>query len=101
MQYVSKGCYALTGYQPESLLHNRDLSFKDLISPEYQEVLSKEWERILAARLPFKHEYEIITATGEKWVLELGQGIFSDDGEVEALEKLSSISPSGKPLKTP
>jgi PAS domain S-box-containing protein len=87
MQYVSKGCYALTGYQPESLLHNRDLSFKDLISPEYREVLSKEWERILAARLPFKHEYEIITATGEKkWVLELGQGIFSDDGEVEALE---------------
>jgi predicted signal transduction protein with EAL and GGDEF domain len=49
--------------------------------------LWNEWERILAKRQPFKYEYEIITATGErKWVLEMGQGIYNDDGEVEALE---------------
>ena len=35
MQYVSKGCYDLTGYKSESLLNNRDLSYNDLISPEY------------------------------------------------------------------
>src|SRR5690606_7451800 len=30
---------------------------------------------------------EIVTATGErKWVLELGQGIYNEQGEVEALE---------------
>jgi len=47
----------------------------------------KEWERVLAARQPFKYEYEIITATGErKWVLERGQGIYNDAGELEALE---------------
>lgn len=87
MQYVSKGCYNLTGYPPESLLYNRDLSFNELISPEYQQLLRNEWERILKEKLPFKYEYEIITATGEKkWVLELGQGIFNDNGEVEALE---------------
>ena len=89
MQYVSEGCFNLTGYPPESLLYNRDLSYNELISPEYQEVLWNEWERILAARQPFKYEYEIITATGErKWVLEMGQGIYNDDGEVEALEGL-------------
>lgn len=87
MQYVSKGCYNLTGYQPESLLNNRDLSFNDLISPEYREKLWEEWERILPERKPFKFEYEIITAAGEKkWVLEMGQGIYNDNGEVEALE---------------
>lgn len=87
MQYVSDGCFNLTGYSPESLLYNRDLSFNDIIAPEYREVLRKEWERVLAARQPFKYEYEIITATGErKWVLEMGQGIYNDDGEVEALE---------------
>jgi PAS domain S-box-containing protein len=87
MQYVSKGCFNLTGYPPESLLYNRDLSYNDIISPEYREALWNEWNRILAKRQPFKYEYEIITATGEKkWVLEMGQGIYNDDGEVEALE---------------
>lgn len=87
MQYVSEGCYKLTGYHPESLLHNRDLSYNDIISPEYREVLREEWKRILPLRQPFKFEYEIITASGEKkWVLEMGQGIYNDAGEVEALE---------------
>ncbi|HHU63365.1 MAG TPA: EAL domain-containing protein [Clostridiales bacterium] len=87
MQYVSKGCYNLTGYPPESLLYNRDLSYNEIISPEYRQLLWNEWKRVLAARQPFKYEYEIITASGEKkWVLEMGQGIYNDDGEVEALE---------------
>ncbi|NLK38710.1 MAG: EAL domain-containing protein [Clostridiales bacterium] len=87
MQYVSKGCYNLTGYPPESLLYNRDLSYNDIISPEYRKTLWNKWMEILSKKQPFKHEYEIITATGEKkWVLELGQGIYNDDGEVEALE---------------
>jgi|LSQX01.2.fsa_nt_gb PAS domain S-box-containing protein len=87
MQYVSNGCFDLTGYSPESLLYNRDLSYNDLISPEYREDIWNEWKRILAKRLPFKYEYEIVTATGErKWVLEMGQGIYNDDGDVEALE---------------
>lgn len=87
MQFVSEGCLELTGYPPESLLYNRDLSYNELISPEYHELLWREWEYTLQRRIPFKYEYEIITATGErKWVLELGQGIFNDKGEVEALE---------------
>ncbi|HHU50458.1 MAG TPA: EAL domain-containing protein [Firmicutes bacterium] len=87
MQYVSEGCYNLTGYPPESLLYNRDLSYNDLIAPEYREAIWKEWDRILAKKQQFKYEYEIITATGErKWVLELGQGIYNEHGEVDALE---------------
>jgi PAS domain S-box-containing protein len=87
MQYVSNGCFNLTGYPPESLLYNRDITYNEVISPEYREALWNEWERILAARQPFKYEYEITTASGErKWVLEMGQGIYNEDGEVEALE---------------
>lgn len=87
MQYVSKGCYNLTGYNAESLLYNRDLSYNDLISPEYRESLWNEWARVLPLRQQFKYEYEIITASGEKkWVLELGQGVYNEQGEVEALE---------------
>lgn len=87
MQFVSDGCFQLTGYHPESLIYNKYLSYNDLITPEYREPLWKEWERLLAQRLPFQYEYEITTANGErKWVLELAEGIFNENGEVEALE---------------
>lgn len=87
MQYVSAGCLALTGYAPESLINNRDLCYNDLIAPEYRNELWKKWQRLLAERDTFKSEYEIITSWGErKWVLELGQGIYNEQGEVEALE---------------
>lgn len=87
MEFVSDGCYKLTGYMPESLLNNKDLSFNDLITEEYREPLYNEWTRILAVRLPFKSEYEITTANGErKWVLELGEGVYDTDGNVVALE---------------
>lgn len=87
MLYVSAGCFKLTGYQPEALLNNRDLSYKDIIAPEYCDLLSEEWKRVLPKRDFFKYEYEIITAQGERrWVMELGQGIFSEAGELEALE---------------
>ncbi|MHC1715481.1 MAG: EAL domain-containing protein [Acidaminococcaceae bacterium] len=87
MQYVSAGCFALTGYPPESLLYNKDVSYNDLITPDYRDTLWEEWKHVLAKRLPFKQEYEIITATGEKkWVIEMGEGIFDEHGQVIALE---------------
>ncbi|NLJ66146.1 MAG: EAL domain-containing protein [Clostridiales bacterium] len=87
MQFVSAGCFELTGYPSESLLHNRDISYNGIIAYEYRDHLWKEWERVLADRSLFKYEYEIITAGGErKWVLERGQGVYNQQGEVEALE---------------
>ncbi len=87
MQYVSNGCLDLTGYPPEALLHNRELSFNDLIAPEAQEYLWKKWEEVLRDHAKLKEEYEITTASGErKWVWEQGQGIYAEDGSVIALE---------------
>jgi len=86
MLFVSDGSLALTGYAPESFTLNRDISYNDLILPEYRERIRKEWDRILIERLPFKHEYEIITHKGErKWVLEMGEGIYDNEGKVQAL----------------
>lgn len=86
-QFVSDGSLALTGHTPASLIGNRDLSFNDLIAPEYRDMVYRERTRALARKKPFKRSYEIITADGErKWVLELGQGVFGKRGEVEALE---------------
>ncbi len=87
MLYVSAGCYHLTGYLPESFLNNKDLAFNDIITPGYRNILLEEWNRTVPNKLPYKCEYEIITAHGQhKWVLEMGEGVYDDEGEVEALE---------------
>ncbi|MCR6544300.1 EAL domain-containing protein [Dehalobacterium formicoaceticum] len=87
MQFVSQGSYELTGYKAESLIGNKELSYNQIIAPEYREAIWLKWEEVLRHRLPFEHEYEIITASGKrKWVLEKAQGIFDELGNVEALE---------------
>lgn len=89
MQFLSDGCYALTGYKPEALINNKELSYSDIICEEYQETAWKEISLALESKKSFNHEYEIVTATGErKWVMELGQCLYSENGEVEALEGL-------------
>ncbi len=51
------------------------------------ELLWSEWASTTPARLPYQCEYAITTATGNrKWVLEMGQGIYDERGEAEALE---------------
>lgn len=87
MKFVSDGCIDLTGYQPENLIDNRDLSYNDLIATEYREQIWRIWKKILADKSRFEYEYEIITKDNHrKWVLELGQGIFDEKGSIEALE---------------
>ena len=84
MQFVSDASFELTGYKAESLIGNRDLCFNDIIAPEY---LWIRWNNVLSQRESLMYEYEIITATGQrKWVLETGQGVFNENGDVEALE---------------
>lgn len=88
MEFVSQGCVELTGYQPEDFIHNRKLSFNDVIHPEYRSVLKDEWQKVLITNdRPFQQEYPLITATGEmKWVFEQGIGVFDERGVVQALE---------------
>lgn len=87
MEFISDGCQALTGYTSEELLYNQVLSYNNVISPEYQGLVWEKWTRVLEQRGNFQDEYEIITKTGErKWVLELGQGVYDKDGNLEALE---------------
>ncbi len=89
MRFISPGCFKLTGYRPKSLLGNYEVSYSELIAPEYRQAIWEEWEKVISRKLPFRYEYEIITAAGErKWVFEQGQAIFALDGTVEALEGL-------------
>ena len=87
MQYVSAGCMELTGYGAQSLIGSAEVSYNELITSEYRDSLWEEWERVTRERASFSYEYEIMTKTGQrKWVLEKGQGVYNEQGTLEALE---------------
>lgn len=87
MEYVSKGAKELTGYDPEELLGNTKVSFEEIIAEEFRKRLRVAWHELLPKRKNLHQEYEIIMKNGKRlWVLEIGQGIYNDQGEVEALE---------------
>lgn len=87
MEFVSDGCFALTGYHPEDIIGNRRISFSQIIHPDDQEKLWAKVQSSLQNQQPFEGAYRIITQTGEtKWVWEQGRGIFSVTGELFALE---------------
>ena len=87
MEFVSEGCFPITGYHRSELLHNQVSSYGDLIYPEDRQMVREGVQEALAKEQHFQFEYRIRTATGEdKWVWEQGTGIYSDEGQVDALE---------------
>ncbi|WP_421903251.1 PAS domain-containing protein [Maridesulfovibrio sp.] len=82
MDFISEGCFELTGYKAESMLRNRDISYADIILPQYQ---AHVWECVQEAvqdREPFEIIYKIRTASGEeKWVWEKGVDVRNEDGD--------------------
>lgn len=87
MQFISEGCFDLTGYQLEDLLHNTHLSYGQLIHPEDRTQVWQEIQLALSDRRSFQLVYRICTITGEhRWVWEQGQGIWPDTGELPILE---------------
>jgi two-component system, OmpR family, phosphate regulon sensor histidine kinase PhoR len=86
MQYVSEGCLALTGYEPMELIDNRSLAYIDLIHPDDQLQVWVQIQDALAEKKIYQLVYRIRIASGEdKWVWEQGLGVFSDQGELQAL----------------
>ena len=87
MEFISNGCVQLTGYQPEDLINNNKHSYNDIIHPEFREYVYTSIIKALAQSKNFELEYKIISNHDTiKWVRELGCGIYSETGEIVALE---------------
>ena len=87
MKFASEGCYELTGYQPEDLINNKNISYSQLIYPEDQDEVRQRIQIAIAEMIPFQIVYRIITASRElKWVWEQGQGVFSPEGSLLTIE---------------
>ena len=77
MEFISAGCERLTGYTPQELIGNRDISFNDLIHPDDQELLRRE--NIGDSDNPRRYlmEYRLRHRDGSsRWVCERGAPIY-------------------------
>lgn len=87
MEYISDGCFRITGYKADELIDNRVISYGNLIHPEDK---SRVWHTIqdaVESRKPYQLMYRIKTLKNfEKWVYEQGMGIFSENDDLIALE---------------
>jgi PAS domain S-box-containing protein len=87
MEFISEGCWKMTGYSPDDLVSNRKITYTQLIHPDDRDMV---WETVQAALKKKKHYqmvYRIKTVEGkERWVWEQGVGVFDSDGVLSALE---------------
>jgi len=89
MEFVSEGCYQLAGYSPEEFLGNSTVSISELTHPDDRDTLWNAVQIALEQHRPYQLNYRITSKSGElKWVWEQGLGVFSESGELIALEGL-------------
>jgi PAS domain S-box-containing protein len=87
MEFVSQGCFNLTGYQPGELIKNSKVSYNELIHPDASDQVWNTIQTALKEHKPFQMTYRINSSEGEqKWVWEQGQGIFTSKGKLLAIE---------------
>jgi PAS domain S-box-containing protein len=87
MEFVSEGCYQLTGYKKDELLNDKVISFANLIHKDDQLLVYETVQNAVNNHESFTLMYRINTWQGlEKWVWEKGQAIYDDNGDVVCLE---------------
>jgi PAS domain S-box-containing protein len=87
IEFMSSGCFAISGYYPEDFIDNNKITYNELIHPNDRDFVWNEVQKALSNRKSFEFEYRIINASGEeKWVCEQGSGVFSRDNELLFIE---------------
>ena len=87
MQFISEGCFRVTGYPPGDLLFNDRLSYEELTHPDDRDRVRQTIRIALTERRRFDVEYRIRHADGTpRWVWERGIGVRDGQGRVVALE---------------
>lgn len=91
-EYVSEGVRDLLGYAPGDVV---TMNWGELIHPDDRESVWRQVQEAVKAKKPFRLTYRIRTRDGHtKWVWEQGRGVYSDTGELVALEGfITDVSP--------
>ncbi|MCD6234560.1 MAG: PAS domain S-box protein [Candidatus Marinimicrobia bacterium] len=86
MEFVSPGSIKLTGYPPEDF-YVRSTLYNEIIHPDDRQMVWDDIQKCVREKKHFSIQYRIHDINQkEKWVHEQGQGVFSENGEIIALE---------------
>lgn len=86
MKFVSPGSIQLTGYEPEDFYKITDL-YNTVIHEEDRQMVWDTIQNAVREKKNFNIDYRITDRNNnQKWVRELGQGVFSETGELLHLE---------------
>jgi len=87
MEFASQGALELTGYSPSELIGNKKISFAQLIHPDDINQVKSEINKANRENRSFQFTYRITNIHGrEKWIWEQGIGVYTDSGNLVALE---------------
>lgn len=87
MQFLSDGCYELTGYKPADLINNKTVAFSDIIHPDDGILISADVYFAIKNKTAFEIEYRIFSKQGkELWVWEKGEGVYNEKGKLLYIE---------------
>ncbi len=79
MEFISEGCYALTGYDSNELIRADGVRYGDLIHPDDRQYVWDAVQESIRQHKPFQLEYRITARDGtEKWLWEQGRCINCD-----------------------
>lgn len=89
MEYVTEGCFDLTGFRPEKLLNNAEFSYGSLIHEDDKEYVWVTVQKAFEAKRCFEISYRLKHASGHYVkVHEKGCALYSDTGQVLGIEGL-------------
>lgn len=87
VEFVSDGCYSLTGYKAKEFLGSQKVSLLQLIHREDRQRLRNAIRFAIQENRHYQVVYRITTKIGAiKWIWEQGIGVFSESGKLIALE---------------
>ncbi len=100
VEFLSDGYLPLTGHEPSQLIGQPGTCHSEFIHPDDRQREFDAMQEAIAQKRQYQVEYRVRTATGqEKWVWEQGIGIFSDSGELEAIEGFTTDITDRKRVK--
>ncbi len=86
MEFVSDGCEDLLGYTANEITSSTFI-YQNMIHPDDRDFIWEIVQKAVKKRERFQFVFRVRTATGIlKWIMERGVGVYTADGELEALE---------------
>lgn len=86
-EFVSDGCFEVTGYTPTEILEQQTVKYNDLILEEDAALIDNEIKKSILENKNYIIQYRIKTKDGYiKWLSEQGKGIYNEHNELIAYE---------------